>query len=149
MYHILFIRPSTTFTFFDVCLVPGSDTGSPFILAWKIPWAEEPGRLPSTGSQRVGYDWATSLSLSFSSWLWCLLDVTLSFLCALLYFLTYWCSRLVLDLLCPYLGLSGGWVSLNGEKIHRNQDTGISYFHWSWVTFTNSFTLQLNRHKPK
>ena len=32
-------------------------------LAWKIPWAEEPGRLQSMGSQRVGYDWATSLSL--------------------------------------------------------------------------------------
>ena len=26
------------------------------ILAWKIPWTEEPGRLQSTGSQRVGYD---------------------------------------------------------------------------------------------
>ena len=32
-------------------------------LAWKIPWAEEPGRLPSMGSLRVGHDWATSLSL--------------------------------------------------------------------------------------
>ena len=32
-------------------------------LAWKIPWTEEPGRLQSTGSQRVGHDWATSLSL--------------------------------------------------------------------------------------
>ena len=26
------------------------------ILAWKIPWMEEPGRLQSTGSQRVGHD---------------------------------------------------------------------------------------------
>ena len=26
------------------------------ILAWRIPWAEEPGGLQSTGSQRVGYD---------------------------------------------------------------------------------------------
>ena len=26
------------------------------ILAWKIPWTEEPGRLPSMGSQRVGHD---------------------------------------------------------------------------------------------
>ena len=35
-------------------------------LAWKIPWTEEPGGLQSMGSQRVGYDWATSLSfLSF------------------------------------------------------------------------------------
>ena len=26
------------------------------ILAWKIPWTEEPDRLQSTGSQRVGHD---------------------------------------------------------------------------------------------
>ena len=26
------------------------------ILAWRIPWTEEPGRLQSTGSQRVGHD---------------------------------------------------------------------------------------------
>ena len=25
-------------------------------LAWKIPWTEKPGRLQSTGSQRVGHD---------------------------------------------------------------------------------------------
>ena len=25
-------------------------------VAWKIPWTEEPGRLQSTGSQRVGHD---------------------------------------------------------------------------------------------
>ena len=31
------------------------------ILAWKIPWTEEPGRLQSMGSQRVGHDRATSL----------------------------------------------------------------------------------------
>ena len=32
-------------------------------LAWKNPWTEEPGRLQSMGLQRVGYYWATSLSL--------------------------------------------------------------------------------------
>ena len=26
------------------------------ILAWKIPWTAEPGRLPFMGSQRVGHD---------------------------------------------------------------------------------------------
>ena len=25
-------------------------------LAWRIPWTEEPGRLQSMGSQRVGHD---------------------------------------------------------------------------------------------
>ena len=28
------------------------------ILAWKISWMEEPGRLQFTGSQTVGHDWA-------------------------------------------------------------------------------------------
>ena len=31
-------------------------------LAWKIPWTEEPGGLQSMGLQRIGHDWATSLS---------------------------------------------------------------------------------------
>ena len=34
------------------------------ILAWKIPWTEESGRLQSMESERVGYNWATSLSFS-------------------------------------------------------------------------------------
>ena len=37
------------------------------ILAWKISWTEEPGRPQSMGSQRVGHDWVTSLSL-YISW---------------------------------------------------------------------------------
>ena len=37
------------------------------ILAWKIPWTEEPGRLQSMGSQRVRHDWATSLHLIWLS----------------------------------------------------------------------------------
>ena len=32
-------------------LAPHSST-----LAWKIPWTEEPGRLQSMGSQRVGHN---------------------------------------------------------------------------------------------
>ena len=36
------------------------------ILAWKIPWTEQPNRLWSRGLQRVGQDWACSLSLSLS-----------------------------------------------------------------------------------
>ena len=38
-------------------------------LAWQIPWMEEPGRLQSMGSLRVGHDWATSLLLfTFMHW---------------------------------------------------------------------------------
>ena len=33
------------------------------ILAWRIPWTEEPGRLQSMRSQRVGHEWATNTLL--------------------------------------------------------------------------------------
>ena len=48
----------------EKAMAPHSST-----LAWKIPWTEEPGELQSMGSQRVGHDWATSLSLfTFLHW---------------------------------------------------------------------------------
>ena len=31
------------------------------ILAWRIPWTEEPGRWQSVGLQRVQHDWATTI----------------------------------------------------------------------------------------
>ena len=34
------------------------------ILAWRIPWTEEPGRLQSMGLQRVRHDWATFIFTS-------------------------------------------------------------------------------------
>ena len=53
----------------DLGLIPGSgrslDREDPLekgmgthsnILAWRIPWTEEPGRLQSMGSQRAGHD---------------------------------------------------------------------------------------------
>ena len=42
----------------EKAMAPHSST-----LAWTIPWMEDPGRLQSMGSLRVGHDWATSLSL--------------------------------------------------------------------------------------
>ena len=48
----------------EKAMAPHSST-----LAWKIPWMEEPGRLQSMGSLRVGHAWATSLSLiTFMYW---------------------------------------------------------------------------------
>ena len=38
---------------------PGGGHGNPCsILAWKRPWSEEPGRLQSIGSHRVGQEWS-------------------------------------------------------------------------------------------
>ena len=37
--------------FMEKAMIPHSST-----LAWRIPWREEPGRLQSMGSKRVGHD---------------------------------------------------------------------------------------------
>ena len=58
----LFFPPLSSRT--EKAMAPHSST-----LAWRIPWMEEPGRLQSVGSLRVGHDWATSLSLfTFMHW---------------------------------------------------------------------------------
>ena len=49
-------------------------------LAWKIPWTEEPGRLQSMGSLRVGHNWATSLSLTLKVEVFDLMDLSESYL---------------------------------------------------------------------
>ena len=37
--------------------IPGGGRDNPLrILAWRVPWTEESGRLQSMGSQRVGHD---------------------------------------------------------------------------------------------
>ena len=57
LWYLLYLFP-------EKAMAPHSST-----LAWKIPWAEEPGRLQSMGSWRVEHDWATSLSLfTFMHW---------------------------------------------------------------------------------
>ena len=49
-------------------------------LDWKIPWTEEPGRLQSMGSLRVGHDCATSLSFTFIMVNQLLFSTTLDFI---------------------------------------------------------------------
>ena len=43
------------------------------LLAWRIPWTEEPGGLQSMGLQRVGHDWMTDTHITSTqsslSWL--------------------------------------------------------------------------------
>ena len=64
---IYFIKPSFCLPLSllkEKAMAPHSST-----LAWKIPWTEEPGRLQSMRSLRVGHDWVTPLSLfTFLHW---------------------------------------------------------------------------------
>ena len=43
------------------------------ILAWRVPWTEEPGRLQSMASHRVGHDWATNTHIHTQPSSYCLL----------------------------------------------------------------------------
>ena len=52
----------------------GKGNSLQFILAWRIPWTEEPGRLQTMRSHRVRHDWATN-TIQIRSW-----DRTVSFL---------------------------------------------------------------------
>ena len=102
------------------------------ILAWRIPWTEEPGRLQSIWSQRVGHDWSNLTCL------WCMLpylSVALSLstynkgnkwsVCPQLSVLSHhespssWRSWFSLYFLCTINGIlfegrdSTGWISLH------------------------------------
>ena len=46
----------------EKAMAPHSST-----LAWKIPWMEEPGGLPSMGSYRVGHNWS-DLAAAAAAW---------------------------------------------------------------------------------
>ena len=66
--RFLVFKPSSVCTLLEQlsekAMAPHSST-----LAWKIPWAEEAGRLQSMGLLRVGHDRITSLSLfTFMHW---------------------------------------------------------------------------------
>ena len=58
----------------DNCLEKGMATHSS-VLAWRIPWTEEPGRLQFMRLQRVSHDWSTNTLTFFlcgMGWLLCL-----------------------------------------------------------------------------
>ena len=49
------------------------------ILAWKIPWTEEPGRQQSMGLPRVGYDFATKTVTRYNWIPCCILETNTTF----------------------------------------------------------------------
>ena len=67
IYYFSFMDSNHTFLFFrsycgllqfhSFCSLEKEMTAHSSILAWKIPWTAEPGRLLSMGSERVRHDW--------------------------------------------------------------------------------------------
>ena len=101
------------------------------ILAWGIPWTEEPGRLPSTGSQRVGHHWVTSLTHSVGvNW-----NLTVVFICIII---MAKCWVLLFLFICyPYIFFSTlykyNWESCN---ILQVSDFRIWYMYALWKSFS-------------
>ena len=73
MFFLIFVRPggsdgkASVYNVGDLGSIPGWGTHSS-ILAWKIPWTEEPGRLQSMGLQRVGHDWSDLAAAAATMW---------------------------------------------------------------------------------
>ena len=67
---LVVVGPKTAVILQGFSTICGKDNGTPLQYSClKIPWMEEPGRLQSVGSLRVGHDWVTSLSLfTFMHW---------------------------------------------------------------------------------
>ena len=57
---IWYVAGTHQFGRYVYCEMVGSMATHSSMLAWRILWTEEPGRLQSKGSQRVGHDWATN-----------------------------------------------------------------------------------------
>ena len=56
-FPVLYSRFSSVIYFIHSSVYIGENNGThSSTLAWKIPWTEEPGRLQSMGSLRVGHD---------------------------------------------------------------------------------------------
>ena len=92
-------------------------------LAWKIPWTEEPGRLLSMGSQRVGHNWVTSLFFmtwvekikeKFCVYVWCCSSICCY--CCYVYRIPFW-----------YLCASGHFFDFEENKCFA---TPHSYHIW-------------------
>ena len=50
------------------------------ILAWRIPWTEEPGAVQSTGSQRVSHNWSDLAHAHHSgTWVWSIWELCIIF----------------------------------------------------------------------
>ena len=64
------------------------------ILAWKIPWSEEPGGLQSMGSLRVGHAWATNTHSNW--WCWACFHVLMGQL-------HFSFGEMSIQILCPFL----------------------------------------------
>ena len=98
-------------------------------LAWRIPWTEEPGRLQSMGSLRVGHDWMTSLSLfTFMHWR------------------RKWQLTRVLAWRIPGTGQPGGLLSMGSHRVRHDWSdlaAAAAYIYLHQLFFLGYFPIKV------
>ena len=80
-------------------------------LAWKIPWMEEPGRLPSMGSRRVGHDFTFTFHFHASEKEMATHSSTLAWK-------------------IPWMEEPGGLPSMGSQSQTRLSDFTFTFFHF-------------------
>ena len=90
-------------------------------LAWKIPWTEKPSRLYSMGSQRVGHDWVTTLTVHFNFFMCWFFPLFIFFSCR-------WFQSLRIII------TKDAWYDFSFSKIYWNFFHGLVY-DLSWKIF--------------
>ena len=107
------------------------------ILAWKIPWTEEPGGLQSMGSLRVRHDWATSLSFCTFIFHFHALEKEMA------------THSSVLAWRIPETGEPGGLPSMGSHRVgHDWSDLAAAAESWGWDQDLNSGISSPRVHTP-
>ena len=106
------------------------------ILAWRIPWTEEPGRLWSTGSQRVRQDWGLTLSHIWNAtYFQTCVHLLTQYYCGNCLFIPSW-GRIISRMLLPPLSkqlaaVTLTWLHLYVNKPALHLDTRSVFFKLS------------------
>ena len=85
------------------------------ILAWGIPWMEEPGRLQSLGPHRVGYTWSNNIAHMDGEWTFSHVHIS---------YLLDWCSKKIRK--PPNNKI---WKKFNSQKVFQ---TSIKHLPMTW-----------------
>ena len=109
------------------------------ILAWKIPWADEPSGIQSVGSQRLRHNWANihtlqeqvqAFLLSLSPFGFCV--VFSHFLSLALYLIIIMCTRIKITIMLPWIH-EESTIALAKGMFLRFSSSLITFSHTSLV----------------
>ena len=120
------------------------------ILAWRIPWTEEPGALPSMRSQRVRHDWSDCTHTHILTHKGYLYSLNTAIIWSYLYDLNYWRRKwnpLIYSWLENSIDREAWQVAIHGvTKNQTGLSTTFTSLTWSQSSFPkDTFFFLLNK----